>query len=126
MDYGDQIEKSYTKEEILAMYLNQVNFVNNAFGIRAAAEVYFGTTQDKLRVQEAATLVGMLQNPSRYNPNTYPERCIRRRMVVLYQMWQNGYLTEAQYDSLKVLPLDMSRFKKVTFPTIPPRICAPN
>ncbi|MBK8923663.1 MAG: penicillin-binding protein [Saprospirales bacterium] len=120
-----KIEKSYTKEEILAMYLNQVNFVNNAFGIRAAAEVYFGTTQDKLRVQEAATLVGMLQNPSRYNPNTYPERCIRRRMVVLYQMWQNGYLTEAQYDSLKVLPLDMSRFKKVTFSDgTAPYLCA--
>ncbi len=120
-----KIEKSYTKEEIIAMYLNQVEFVNNAYGIRAAAEVYFGTTQDKLKIEEAATLVGMLQNPSRYNPNTYPERCIRRRMVVLYQMWQNNYLTEAQYDSLKVLPLDMSRFKRVTFSDdTAPYLCA--
>lgn len=120
-----KIEKRYTKEEILAMYLNQVDFVNNAFGIRAAAEVYFGTTQDKLKIEEAAALVGMLQNPSRYNPNTYPERCIRRRMVVLFQMWQNGYLTETQYDSLKVLPLDMSRFKRVTFSDdTAPYLCA--
>ncbi|MCC6462839.1 MAG: transglycosylase domain-containing protein [Saprospiraceae bacterium] len=110
-----KIEKSYTKEEVLAMYLNQVEFVNNAYGIRAAAEVYFGKGQDELKIEEAATLVGMLQNPSRYNPNTYPERCIFRRMIVLYQMWQNGFLTETQYDSLKVLPLDMSRFKRVTF-----------
>lgn len=120
-----KIEKSYTKEEILAMYLNQVNFVNNAFGIRAAAEVYFGKTQDSLKIEEAATLIGMLQNPSRYNPNTYPERCIRRRMVVLYQMWRNGFLTETQYDSLKVLPLDMSRFRKVTFTDdTAPYLCA--
>lgn len=120
-----KIEKRYTKEEILAMYLNQVDFVNNAYGIRAAAEVYFGTTQDKLKAEEAAALVGMLQNPSRYNPNTYPERCIRRRMVVLYQMWQNGYLSETQYDSLKVLPLDMSRFKRVNFSDdTAPYLCA--
>ncbi len=120
-----KIEKSYTKEEILSMYLNQVDFVNNAFGIRAAAEVYFGKSQDSLKIEEAATLIGMLQNPSRYNPNTYPERCIRRRMIVLYQMWQNGFLTEAQYDSLKVLPLDMSHFKKVTFSDdTAPYLCA--
>ena len=120
-----KIEKSYTKEEILAMYLNQVDFVNNAYGIQAASEVYFGKSQDSLRVEEAATLIGMLQNPSRYNPNTYPERCIRRRMIVLYQMWQNGHLTETQYDSLKVLPLDMSRFKKLTFSDdTAPYLCA--
>ncbi len=120
-----KLEKRYTKEEIIAMYLNQVDFVNNAYGIRAAAEVYFGTTPKKLKVEEAATLVGMLQNPSRYNPNTYPDRCIRRRMVVLFQMWQNGYLTERQYDSLKVLPLDMSRFKRVSFSDdTAPYLCA--
>ncbi len=120
-----KLEKRYTKEEIIAMYLNQVDFVNNAYGIRAAAEVYFGTTPKKLKIEEAATLVGMLQNPSRYNPNTYPDRCIRRRMVVLFQMWQNGYLTERQYDSLKVLPLDMSRFKRVSFADdTAPYLCA--
>lgn len=120
-----KLEKRYTKEEIIAMYLNQVDFVNNAYGIHAAAEVYFGTTPKKLKIEEAATLVGMLQNPSRYNPNTYPDRCIRRRMVVLFQMWQNGYLTERQYDSLKVLPLDMSRFKRVSFSDdTAPYLCA--
>lgn len=120
-----KLEKRYTKEEIIAMYLNQVDFVNNAYGIHAAAEVYFGTTPKKLKVEEAATLIGMLQNPSRYNPNTYPDRCIRRRMVVLFQMWQNGYLTERQYDSLKVLPLDMSRFKRVSFSDdTAPYLCA--
>jgi len=120
-----KLEKRYTKEEIIAMYLNQVDFVNNAYGIRAAAEVYFGTTPKKLKIEEAAILVGMLQNPSRYNPNTYPDRCIRRRMVVLFQMWQNGYLTERQYDSLKVLPLDMSRFKRLSFADdTAPYLCA--
>ncbi len=120
-----KLEKRYTKEEIIAMYLNQVDFVNNAYGIRAAAEVYFGTTPQKLKIEEAATLVGMLQNPSRYNPNTYPDRCIRRRMVVLFQMWQNGYITERQYDSLKVLPLDMSRFRRVSFSDdTAPYLCA--
>ncbi len=120
-----KLEKRYTKEEIIAMYLNQVDFVNNAYGIRAAAEIYFGTTPDKLKIEEAATLIGMLQNPSRYNPNTFPDRCIRRRMVVLFQMWQNGYLTERQYDSLKVLPLDMSRFKRISFSDdTAPYLCA--
>lgn len=110
-----KIERSYTKQEIMAMYLNQVNFVNNAYGIRAAAEIYFGTTPDKLRAEQAATLVGMLQNPSRYNPIARPERCIRRRMVVLSQMRYANYLTKTEYDSLKLLPLDMSKFKRVTF-----------
>lgn len=107
------------------MYLNQVDFVNNAYGIHAAAEVYFGTTPKNLKIEEAATLIGMLKNPSRYNPNTYPDRCIRRRMVVLFQMWQNGYITERQYDSLKVLPLDMSRFRRVSFSDdLAPYLCA--
>ena len=110
-----KLEKSYTKEEIMATYLNQVNFVNNTYGIRAASEVYFGVEPEKLKVEEAATLVGMLQNPSLYNPVRFPDKCMRRRMIVLYQMYKHGHLTEAQYDSLKVLPIDMSRFKRVTF-----------
>ncbi|MEZ4918683.1 MAG: transglycosylase domain-containing protein [Saprospiraceae bacterium] len=110
-----KLEKSYTKEEILAMYLNQVDYVNNAYGIQSAAEVYFGEGQDKLSTEEAATIVGMLQNPSYFNPARFPDRCMRRRMIVLSQMQRNEYLTKSQYDSLKVLPLDMSRFKKVSF-----------
>lgn len=120
-----KLERSYTKEEIIAMYLNQVDFINDAQGIKAAAEVYFGKSQKNLNIQESATLIGMLQNPSRYNPVRFPERCIRRRRVVLYQMKQNKHLTEAQYDSLKVLPLDMSRFKRVTFSDgIAPYFCS--
>lgn len=110
-----KLERSYTKEEIIAMYLNQVNFNNNAFGIKAGSEIYFGVPQNKLKPEEAATLIGMLQNPVRFNPLRYPERTIRRRMIVLYQMRNNGHLTERQYDSLKVRPLDMSRFRRVTF-----------
>jgi penicillin-binding protein 1A len=110
-----KLERSYTKEEIMAMYLNQVNFVNNAYGIKAASEIYFGTSQSKLKPEEAATLIGMLQNPGRYNPLRHPERCIRRRMIVLYQMRNHKYITDRQYDSLKVRPLDMSRFRRVTF-----------
>jgi penicillin-binding protein 1A len=110
-----KLERSYTKEEILAMYLNQVDFVNNAYGIQSAAEVYFGKGQEKLKIEEAATLIGMLQNPSRYNPARFPDRCTQRRMVVLYQMRNNDFITDAQYDSLKILPLDMRRFKRVSF-----------
>ena len=110
-----KLEKSYTKEEIMSMYLNQVDFVNYAFGIQAAAEVYFGVNQEDLTVEEAATIVGMLQNPARYNPMRFPDRCMRRRMVVLSQMARYDFLTKPQYDSLKVVPLDMSRFKRVTY-----------
>ncbi len=110
-----KLERSYTKEEIIAMYLNQFNFINNAYGIHAAAEVYFGKTPETLSIQESAVLIGMLQNPSYFNPNRFPDRTIRRRWIVLAQMRNNEVLTENQFDSLKVLPLDMSRFKKVNF-----------
>ena len=110
-----KLERSYTKEEILAMYLNQFNFINNAYGIHAAAEVYFAKDQKDLKVEEAATLVGMLNNPSYFNPNRFPDRCLRRRWIVLMQMRNHGHLTTAQFDKLKVSKLDMSHFKKVTF-----------
>jgi penicillin-binding protein 1A len=110
-----KLEKSYTKHEIIAMYLNQVNFVNNAYGIKAASEIYFDVPPAKLKTEEAATLVGMLQNPSRYNPISRPERCIKRRMIVLSQMRYAGHITKEEYDKLKLKPLDMSHFRKVTF-----------
>jgi len=110
-----KLERSYTKEEILAMYLNQFNFINNAYGIHAASEVYFGKNQSELKVEEAATLIGMLQNPSYFNPVRFPERSIRRRWTVLSQMRKNGYLSEAQFDQYKVKPLDMSKFTRVNF-----------
>lgn len=110
-----KLERSYTKEEILAMYLNQFNFINNAYGIHAAAEVYFGKNQADLKLEEAALLIGMLQNPSYFNPVRFPERAMKRRWIVLYQMYNNGVITKEQFDKLKVIPPDMSRFKKVTF-----------
>jgi len=109
-----KLERAYTKEEILSMYLNQFNFINNAYGIHAAAEVYFNKDQESLNTQESATLIGMLKNPSYYNPNRHPDRSIKRRWVVLSQMKKNGILTENQYDSLKVLPLGL-QFKSVNF-----------
>ncbi len=109
-----KLERSYTKEEILSMYLNQFEFINNAYGIHAASEVYFGKDQSKLKVEEAAMLIGLLQNPSYFNPNRHPERSVRRRWIVLSQMRRNGILTEPQYDSLKVLPLGLN-FRPVTF-----------
>lgn len=120
-----KLERSYTKEEILAMYLNQVDFVNNAYGIKAAAEVYFGKSPAQLNTEESAMLIGMLQNPSRYNPVRFKERCMRRRMVVMLQMKKNGYLSEVQYDKLKLKPIDLSKFKKINFSDgIAPYFCA--
>ncbi|NNE28214.1 MAG: peptidoglycan glycosyltransferase, partial [Saprospiraceae bacterium] len=109
-----KLERSYTKEEIIAMYLNKFNFINGAYGIRAASEIYFGKTQDALSVQEAATLVGMLKNPSLYNPIRRPERTQKRREVVLKQMHKNDLLSRPEYDSLRLLPLDMTNFRRET------------
>ena len=107
-----RLEKSYTKEEILSMYLNQFDYINGAHGIQAAAQIYFGKNQDQLNVEEAATLIGMLKNPSLYNPNRFPENAQTRRNVVLKRMESSGHLTPAAYDSLKVLEMDMSNFQR--------------
>ena len=109
-----RIERSYTKGEIIAMYLNKFNFIYGAYGIKAASEIYFGKPQEELTLEEAATLVGMLKNPALYNPIRRPEMVTERRMVVLKQMQLNEHLTQSDYDSLKVLPLDMSNFKRQT------------
>ena len=100
-----QLERLYTKEEIIAMYLNQFDFLNNAVGIKSAAKVYFNKSQKDLSVLEAATLVGMCKNPSLYNPVRHNERCRDRRNVVLGQMGKAGYLTAAERDSLIAEPL---------------------
>ena len=109
-----KIERSYTKEEIIAMYLNKFDFIHGAYGIKAASEIYFGKQQEDLPIEEAATLIGMLKNPSLYNPLRWPDRVVERRMVVLKQMERNAFITAEEYDSLKVLPLDMSNFKRQT------------
>ena len=102
-----KLERFYSKEEIIKMYLNQFDFLYNAVGIKSAAHVYFGKTPEELTVEEAATLVGMVKNPAYYNPVRRPERTIQRRNVVLDQMMRNGKLTAQQADSLKALPLKL-------------------
>ena len=107
-----KLERMYSKEEIIAMYLNQFDFLNNAVGIKSASHVYFNSPADKLNIQEAATLVGMCKNPSYFNPLRYNERSTSRRNVVLDQMRKAGFLTENESDSIKKLPLILD-YKRV-------------
>lgn len=100
-----KLEKYYTKEEILTMYLNKFDFLNNAVGIQTAAKTYFAKTPKDLNIQEAATLIGMCKNPSLYNPRRFNERSRGRRNTVLDQMRKAGFLTQAECDSLQALPL---------------------
>ncbi len=100
-----QLERFYTKEEIINMYLNKFDFLYNAVGIQSAARVYFGKTPKTLKIEEAATLVGMCKNPSYFNPVRHNERTRGRRNTVLEQMLKAGYITQAECDSLKKLPL---------------------
>jgi len=106
-----RLERNYTKEEIIAMYFNTVDFVNQAVGIRSASSIYFNTTPDSLKLEEAATIVGMLQNPSMYNPKRFTEKAELRRNVVLSQMEKYGYISKEVRDSVKQIPLDMSKYK---------------
>lgn len=107
-----KLERSYTKEEILSMYLNKFEFINGAHGIQAAAKVYFNKDQADLLPEEAALLVGMLKNPSLYNPVRFPEKAKRRRNTVLSIMKANRYIKGTNYDSLMALEIDMSKFRK--------------
>lgn len=100
-----KLEKFYTKEEILTMYLNQYDFNYNAVGIKTASWVYFNTTPDKLTIEQAATLVGMCKNSTLYNPIRFNERTRLRRNVVLNQMYKADYITKAVRDSVQALPL---------------------
>lgn len=102
-----RLERQYTKEEILTMYLNKFDFINNAVGVRSAAQVYFGTTPDKLELHEAAMLIGMAKNPSLFNPIRRPDTTLQRRNVVFYQMMRNEKLSREEFDSLKVLELGL-------------------
>jgi len=109
-----RLERKYTKEEIMAMYLNKFNFINGAYGIKAASEIYFGKHPSELQPEEAAMLVGMLKNPSRYNPRRFKENTKKRREVVLKQMQKNGYINQVQYDTLRVKAMDMTKFNRST------------
>lgn len=107
-----KLERYYTKDEIINLYLNQFDFLNNAVGIQSAAQVYFNKTPKDLTIEEAATLIGMCKNPSYFNPKRQPERTKGRRDVVLDQMRKNDYITQQQYDSLKLIPLKLD-FRRV-------------
>lgn len=107
-----QLERYYTKEEILTMYLNKFDFLNNAVGIKTAANTYFSKEPKELTIEEAATLVGMCKNPSYFNPRRFNERTRARRNVVISQMERAGHLTAAEADSLKALPLEL-KYRKV-------------
>lgn len=102
-----KLERSYTKKEILQMYLNTVPYGSNAHGIKVAAQTYFNTTPDSLNIQEAALLAGMVQAPSRHNPVYNYESALHRRNVVLAQMLKYNMLTRETFDSLKLLPIDL-------------------
>ena len=103
-----QLEKRYTKEEIITMYLNKYDFGYNAVGIRSAAQIYFGKHPKDLNMQEAAMLVGMCKNSSLYNPRRRPEKTKMRRNVVFVQMAKAGYITDAEADSLKQTELTLN------------------
>lgn len=103
-----ELEKRYTKNEILAMYLNQFDFLNNAVGVKTAANVYFNKEPDNLEVHEAAMLIGMAKNPSLFNPIRRPDTTKHRREVVLYQMKRSLLITDALYDSLRQLDLGLN------------------
>ncbi|MCM5662188.1 penicillin-binding protein 1A [Galbibacter mesophilus] len=102
-----QLERQYTKEEIIAMYFNIYDFGNNADGIRSAARIYFGKESGELNVEESAMLVGMFKNSSLYNPRRNPVGVSNRRNVVLNQMYKNDFLTEEERDSLTAIPLEI-------------------
>lgn len=101
------LERLYSKEEILTMYLNQFDYLYNAVGIKSAAWVYFGTTPAELTIEQAAMLVGMCKNPSFYNPIRHYDRALPRRNTVLEQMKKYGYITKEECDSLKQTPLEV-------------------
>ena len=107
-----QLERYYTKEEIINMYLNKFDFLYNAVGIQSAARVYFGRTPKTLKIEEAATLIGMCKNPAYFNPVRKNERTRGRRNTVLEQMVKAGYLSQSECDSLKALPLTI-RFTRL-------------
>ena len=100
-----KLERFYTKEEILNLYINKYDFNHNAVGIRSAARIFFNKQPKELNMEESATLVGMLNNSSYYSPRRYPDRTRERRNLVFNQMRKYNYISQSQCDSLKQLPL---------------------
>jgi penicillin-binding protein 1A len=102
-----KLERNYTKEEIITMYLNTVDFGNQAYGIKSAARVYFNTTPNKLTVPQAAVLVGIQRGITRYSPTKNPERALTRRNTVMALMVKSEFLTQPAFDAVKETPLDL-------------------
>ena len=107
-----KLERNYTKDEIIAMYFNTVDFGNNAYGIKIAASTYFGKLPSELEPEEAALLVGMLKATSYYNPLRNPQNAMKRRNVVFSQMRKAGFLSREEYEELIGKPIDMSHFSR--------------
>jgi penicillin-binding protein 1A len=102
-----RLECAYTKDEILLMYLNTVDFGSLSFGIKSSARTYFNTTPEKLKVEQSALLIGLLKGPSYYSPVRHPERALNRRNTVLSQMVKYNYLSEEAFNSLKQIPISL-------------------
>ena len=102
-----KLERNYTKDEIISMYLNYFDFLHNAVGIKTASNTYFSKEPSELSINESATLIGLCKNPSYYNPVRYGDRCLERRNVVLGQMLKAEYITQAEYDSCSQAPLNL-------------------
>ncbi|MDP4247756.1 MAG: transglycosylase domain-containing protein, partial [Bacteroidota bacterium] len=108
-----KLERNFTKQEIIALYLNEVPFGDNVYGIRNASRTFFQKEPDRLTVDEAAVLIGMLKGNTLYNPRKNPKASIERRNIVLNQMVKNNYLPEAEAAALKAKPIDMSHYRKL-------------
>lgn len=102
-----KLERNYTKNEIITMYLNTVEFGSNSFGIKAASRVFFNTSTNKLSMEESALLIGLLKGTTIFSPVRHPERALKRRNIVLSQIHKYGYLNKAEFDSLQALPIKL-------------------
>ena len=105
-----KLEYNYSKDEIIAMYLNTVFYGHNAFGVKKATETFFGKEPNDLKIEEAALLAGVVNAPTKFSPKRHPENALNRRNLVLKRMETNGFITEEQYDSISQIPIDISHF----------------
>ena len=105
-----KLEHNYSKEEIVAMYLNTVAFGHNAYGIRSAASTFFDKKPSEMNIEECALMAGVVNAPTRYSPVRNPNNALSRRNLVLKKMAENGYITQAECDSISLIPIDMSHF----------------
>lgn len=106
-----KLERYYSKQEIFAMYLNTVSFGHNAYGIKSATSTFFNKTPDSLNLQESALLAAMVNAPTRYSPILHPDNALERRNIVLDQMYRYEFIDKETRDSVKQLPLGVSRYK---------------